>query len=71
MRTKRSNRHHIYTIGPNESPFYKGKPKFFYFLLLPLGQISLSPIVGDDQPNYFANLKRKTLVGTGKFFTIK
>jgi hypothetical protein len=71
VRTKRS-KIPVFTMGCNKSPFYKGKPKMFYFPLSPLGgQISLSPSVGDHQPSYFTNLRRKMLARIGKFFTLK
>jgi hypothetical protein len=58
-------------MSPYKLPFYKGKPKKNHFPLSPLGQISLSPIMGDHQPSYFANLKRKTLARIGNFFNLK
>jgi hypothetical protein len=40
-----------------------GTTQSFLLLFFTFHQIWLSPILGDHQPTYFTNLKRKTLAG--------
>jgi hypothetical protein len=54
---------HIWSIGSKKSPFSRGEAQSFLLLFFTFHQIWLSPIPGDHQPNYFTNLKRKTLAG--------
>jgi hypothetical protein len=63
--------HHIYAIGSKTSPFYRGETQTFLFPFFTLHQIWLNPIVGDHQPTWFTNLKKKTLAKTSKMFTLK
>ncbi len=48
---------HVYTIGSNKLPVYRGNLNFFYFPLSAC-QSWRHPLVEDRQPTYFTNLKR-------------
>ncbi len=63
---------HIYAIGSNKSPFYRGKAQTFLFPFFTSHQIWLNPIVGRS-PTYLLHKfeKKETLAKTSKLFTLK